>query len=275
MKKKQHQPHQDDSSAPRDAGRPNAELSLDSWTKEIIRLTLLLLLRRVSRKQWDLRRYKQKLLRYFKRALDSIPDWVGDEAGGLDSCDDIAGEVLTRWSLLPQFTRDGLPRPLPEKGRVSLTSLIRSISETANPPEVIASLARTKSIDLEGGLYSQTLRHMELRHQPHLQRWHHVRLVLRVLRTVEGNARRQEVLRRFEFMSVGQVPRQAYSALKEQIGEQAHGFLETVDDTVLSSNRSAPNASTMEFGVAVIQCDERPLPPLQEPSVPNRTGAPK
>jgi hypothetical protein len=234
----------------------HTEIALDGRAKEILELTVLLLARRnYSRDQ---------MRQHFEKALTATPAWVGDGAGGAVDPDDIPGEVLTRWHLLRRYSLDGKPRPLPVKGRLSLTSLIRSISRQVDPQLILNYLTSTNAVRLEKELYLPQERAIRLRRDPRLQRLHHVRLVRYLLRTVEGNARRQEELRRFELIAEGVVPRSQYQGLAEEHGKSALSFLEEVDrDFLMHSETPLPERDKLRMAVGVFFSDNRPLPPLR------------
>jgi hypothetical protein len=237
----------------------NPEVALDGRAKEILELTVLLLARRnYSRDQ---------MRQHFEKALAATPAWVGDEAGGAVDPDDVPGEVLTRWHLLRRYSLDGKPRPLPAKGRLSLTSLIRSISRRVEPQLILDYLTSTNAVRLDKGLYLPQERAIRLRRDPRLQRLHHVRVVRYLLRTVEGNARRQEDLRRFELIAEGVVPHRTYHGLAAEHEKSALSFLEEVDrDFLIHSESPIPEREKLRMAVGVMFSDNRPLPPLRAPS---------
>lgn len=241
---------------------PVPSIPLDDRAQEILQLTALLLAR-CNYSRVDLQRS-------FERALASIPGWVGAEGRDGGAPNDIPGEVLTRWHLLPRYSLDGQPRPLPAEGRLSLTSLIRSISRRADPRLIRAQLISTQSVRFDRGLYLPQERALRLRRDARLQSRHHIRIVRYLLRTVEGNARREEALRRFEFITAGAVPRELFSKFAAAQGESALRFLEEVDrDFLLHSVTPVSKSNQVQMAVGVIFSDDRPLPPLTEPQNPS------
>jgi len=237
------------------------EIVLDDRARELLQLTALLLARcNYSRAQMQ---------STFERALASLPDWIGVSGGGAGLPNDIPGEVLTRWHLLPRYSLHGQPRPLPAEGRLSLTSLIRSISRRVDPRHIRDQLISTQSVRFDKGLYLPQERALRLRRDPRLQSRHHVRIVRYLLRTVEGNARREEGLRRFEFITAGVVPRALFADFAAAQGKSALRFLEEVDrDLLLHSVTPVAKSEQIEMAVGVIFSDNRPLPPLTAPPNP-------
>ena len=240
-----------------DARRPSGSsgTALDARAREILQLTALLLARcNYSRTQMQ---------HDFERALASIPEWVGVGAAGAGIPNDIPGEVLTRWHLLARYSLQGQPRPLPFEGRLSLTSLIRSISHRVDPRQIRDQLIQTQSVSFKKGLYRPEERALRLRRDPRLLSRHHVRIVRYLLRTVEGNARREESLRRFEFITTGIVPRELFSDFATAQGKLALSFLTEVDREFLSQPLArVPKSDQIQMAVGVIFSDDRPLPPL-------------
>jgi hypothetical protein len=235
------------------------DTALDDRAREILQLTALLLAR------CDYSRTEMQ--RHFEQAIASIPEWVGAPGGDQRVSNHIVGEVLTRWHLLPRYSLHGRPRPLPAEGRLSLTSLIRSITRRVDPHHIRDQLISAQSVSFENGMYLPAERALRVRHDPRLLSRHHVRIVRQLLRTVEGNARRQEDLRRFEFITTGIIPRAVFADFVAAQGKSALNFLFDVDREFLShSVAPIPRSDQIEMSVGVIFSDDRPLPPLTAPA---------
>jgi hypothetical protein len=242
------------------------EIPLDDAASDIIDLTVLLLARRnYSRVQ---------MLERFQKSLACTPHWVGDDAGFEDDPEDVPGEVLSRWHLLPRYTLNGKPRPLPARGRLSVTSLIRSISRRVNPQLILEYLTNTGALKQEKDLHLPQERSMPLQNDPRLQRIHHVRVVRNLLRTVEGNARQRGG--RFQRVAEGVVPVGECERLIEEHKDSALNLLQTVDANFsLHSASDIPETDRRRMSVSVTFSDDRPLPPLASVPARSRQGRSK
>jgi hypothetical protein len=125
-----------------------ADAGLDATSRETIELFALLLAR------WDLPR--EAAWRYLKQCLANLPASIAttsDESPGIKR-DQVPGEVLTQWHLLPQYVDNGEPRPLPATGLgPSIASIVRRVSRTARSDEVLTYLLGIGAVKQMGGLY--------------------------------------------------------------------------------------------------------------------------
>lgn len=257
--------------SPSDAGKRRsarglsrqAEIPLDDIAREVLELTILLLARR---------NYSRAAMRdEFERYLRSTPHWVGAEFPSKERLQDIPGEVLTRWHLLPRYVAGGNPRPLPAKGRLSVASLVRTIDRRADPDAILRSLTETAAVIQDKHLYLPRGRLNQLRHNSHLQRIHHVGVVLSLLRTVEGNARQLAEFRQFQFVSDGVVRSDQYQVLADEFAASAEQLLKTVDAALFrQAPADVPAEERRRMSVSVHFSDDRPLPALLK--VPPRAG---
>lgn len=234
----------------------SAETPLDDVAREIIDLTILLFARRNYR--------RRDIQEYFLRALKSTPKWVASEMNFPEDPEDIPGEVLTRWYLRPEFSVNGSPRPLAATGRNSIASLVRSINERMDPKVILDYLVNTGSILQEQDKYLPKERFVHLRHDPRLQRIHHVQVVLSLLRTVEGNARRQKHLQRLQRVAVGAVRPDQLSQVLRELEEPANGLLSSADSILFRrSNEGTLDDEKLRVSLSVHVSENRPLPPLK------------
>lgn len=238
------------------------EIDLDDLGNEIVTLTVLLLRRRNYR--------KEQIRRAVEAALDSTPAWVGELTGAAKAPGHLTGEVLTRWHLLPRYCRKGEPRALRMTGRLSFTSLVRSISRKADPAIILQQLVAAGAVRREGNEWVPTERELSLRNDPRAMAYHHTKIIRSALKTVEGNIRRREDLRQFEFSTFADVPSRIYREVAAAHRELGINFLLSLDQSFLQfSENSDPLEEKLGVGASLIFSDGRPLPPLTPPDDPS------
>jgi hypothetical protein len=232
---------------------------LDTTSRESIELFALLLAR------WDLPR--EAVWRYLKHCLENLPGSIAttsDESPGITK-DQVPGEVLTQWHLLPQYVHDGEPRPLPATGPgPSVASIVRRVSRTARPDEVLKYLLGMGAVKQMGRLYLPKQRILELRLSPRLQRFHHLRVALALLRTLESNAR-QTSERQYQFTTDGTVPESQLQHFRNEMREASDRTLMLADAAMFRQSQARKRGERgLPVTLGIFMSEGRKLPSFME-----------
>jgi hypothetical protein len=200
------------------------EAPLDAIAREAIELFALLLTRcNFSRRS---------AARYFENCLNALPLSVGLPSDSLvaPAKDHVPADVLTQWHLLPQYVLNGQPRPLRAKGsRASVASIVRRVNPRSDPDRILEYLLSIGAVKRVGDLYIPRERIVQHRLSPRLQRIHHARLAVSLLRTLERNTRQSTQGRWYQFATDGTVPESQLEDFSKQMWEASDQMLMLAD----------------------------------------------
>jgi hypothetical protein len=196
--------------------------------------------------------------------LEALPDSVGftAEPAGEHDEDRIPADVLSHWYLEPRYVLNGRPLALPARGgALSIASIVRRVSRSADTNPVVAYLLKTGMVEKVGKLYLPRGRIVQHRFAPALQRAHHLRVTVGVMRTVEGNARQSGNRRQYQFVADGFVPVSHVAAFSQEMAEPSNELLKSADAAIFRrSGMGKAGERKVRVSVSVVLNDGQKLP---------------
>jgi len=235
---------------------------LDAAAREVIELFALVLARcNLSRSEAS---------QHFKKILDSLPASLGAVSDSREDLerDGVPADVLTVWHMQPEYVSNGQPRPLPARGAaLSVASIVRQVSRTAKPADVLEYLIRIGAVKQVGNLYLPVDRVVQHRLSPRLQRLHHLRVAAALLRTLERNARQDGTTRWYQFATDGTIPASQREGCAQEIWEASNQTLMLADSLMFRrSQKRKPNEPLVPVTLGIFWSEADPRIPKAESS---------
>lgn len=157
------------------------------------------------------------------------------------------GSILRTWHTeAPYLTYDGLPRPLPTEGRLSLSSLIRRYyaSDRLNP--VFKRLLDAKLIRRHGNDEWMPVGRTARIAQVTPESLEHVSQgIARYVQTVNRNvtAKHEQDLLFERSCQVNNLPASEFNSFRDYVGQQAIAFLTSVDDWLENRSKASKKSA--------------------------------